>query len=105
MAPKGAPRAKASRGTGLVLEDQAGELTRDEMAFHMKTWDHFKGIPRTSLRLLVPGTCLTYEDARGFLSPDHYAFAWEPGAPEGRIEPGRRAALAGGGEATRGAGR
>jgi uncharacterized protein len=78
------------RGTGLVLEDQAGELARDEMAFHMKTWDHFKGIPRTSLRLLVPGTCLTYEDARGFLSTDHYAFAWAPEAPEGRSEPGRK---------------
>ncbi len=68
------------RGTGLLIDDRAGGDEVDSMWFHMKTFDHFKEIPRESLKLVVAGTCLTYEQARGFLSLDKYRFAWRPAA-------------------------
>lgn len=61
---------KRMRGTGLLIEDRDGAA--DEMWYHMKTWNHFKTIPSSSLKLLVPGSCLTYEDARGFVARDRY---------------------------------
>lgn len=66
-------RPKRTRGTGLLIKDPAGSAP-DSMWYHMRTFRRFLEIPQTSLKLLVPGTCLTYEDARGFLSADLYTF-------------------------------
>lgn len=61
---------KRMRGTGLLIVDRDGAA--DEMWYHMKTWNHFKVIPSSSLKLRVPGSVLSYEDARGFLARDRY---------------------------------
>lgn len=61
------------RGTGLYLEDLWNDR-EDAMWYHMRSFNRFKRLPRSSLKLLVAGTCLTYEDARGFLSTDKYTF-------------------------------
>ena len=61
------------RGTGLLLVDRPGG--EDALWYHMKTFDRFKRIPRSSLKLRVPGTCLTYEDAHGFFAADRYRFS------------------------------
>lgn len=69
------------RGTGLLLEDR-WQNQEDTMWYHMRSFHRFKQLPRSSLRRLVAGTCLTYEDARGFFSTDKYEFhfAEPPGA-------------------------
>lgn len=62
------------RGTGLLIEDERSSVKGDAMWYHMRTFRRFQNIPSTSLRLLVAGTCMTYEDARGFLATDRYEF-------------------------------
>lgn len=62
------------QGTGLMIQDPWAPGSPDNMWYHMRTFRRFLEIPRTSLKVVVPGTCLTYEDARGFLSSDKYAF-------------------------------
>lgn len=62
------------RGTGLLIEDERSSVDGDAMWYHMRTFRRFQNIPSTSLRLLVAGTCMTYEDARGFLATDRYQF-------------------------------
>ena len=62
------------RGTGLLIEDERKSVDGDTMWYHMRTFRRFQNIPSTSLRLLVAGTCMTYEDARGFLATDRYEF-------------------------------
>lgn len=71
---------KRMRGTGLLIDDCDGRA--DEMWYHMKTWDHFKAIPSSSLKLMIPGSCLTYEDARGFVARDRYQSS---AGPSGRL--------------------
>lgn len=66
------------RGTGLLLVDRQGG--EDQRWYHMKTFDRFKRIPRSSLKLRVPATCLTYEDAHGFFAADRYRFTVAPQA-------------------------
>ena len=62
------------QGTGLLLRDPWDAKAADFLGYHMRTFRRFQEIPRSSLKLLVPGTCVTYEEARGFLSTDKYRF-------------------------------
>lgn len=62
------------RGTGLLIEDAADSREGDTLWYHMRTYRRFQHVPQTSLRLLVAGTCMTYEDARGFTATDRYEF-------------------------------
>jgi hypothetical protein len=73
------------QGTGLLIRDPWDAKAADYMGYHMRSFRRFQDIPRTSLKLLVAGTCLTYEEARGFLSTDKYDFAFaDPSRPPGR---------------------
>jgi hypothetical protein len=70
-------RPRWMRGTGLMLVDPWGAaLEDDEIWYHMPSFNRFKSVSQSSLKVLVAGTCLTYEDAHGFLSTDKYDFAW-----------------------------
>lgn len=71
------------RGTGLLLVDRQGGDGDDALWYHMKTFDRFKRIPRSSLKLRVPGTSLTYEDAHGFFATDRYRFGFAPAPAAG----------------------
>jgi hypothetical protein len=62
------------RGTGLLIKDRQDSRDDDSLWYHMRSFRRFQNIPSTSLRLLVAGTCMTYEDARGFLATDRYEF-------------------------------
>ncbi|MEM9558639.1 MAG: MMPL family transporter [Acidobacteriota bacterium] len=78
------------RGTGLLLDDVAGSLWQQDgparMFFHMRTFDRFRAIPRSSLNVRVQGTCLTYEDAHGFFSGGKYdIFAGDGEAVDGEL--------------------
>ncbi|HSS75981.1 MAG TPA: outer membrane lipoprotein-sorting protein [Thermoanaerobaculia bacterium] len=78
------------QGTGLLIVDPWSPQAPDTLWYHMRTFRRFLEIQQTSLKLLVPGTCLTYEDARGFLSSDKYSFRFltapVPTAREWQIE-------------------
>lgn len=63
-------------GTGLLIQDAGDPSGPDALWYRMRTFRHFLSIPRSSLKLHVPGTCLTYEDARALLSADRYLFRW-----------------------------
>ncbi len=71
-------------GTGLLIRDPWDPGAADFLGYHMRTFRRFQEIARSSLKLLVPGTCVTYEEARGFLSTDKYRFELAGGAPSGR---------------------
>ena len=62
------------QGTGLLIRDPWHAQTPDFLGYRMRTFRRFQELPRSSLKLLVPGTCLTYEEARGFLSTEKYTF-------------------------------
>jgi len=73
------------QGTGLLIRDPWDAKAADFLGYHMRSFRRFQEIPRSSLKLLVAGTCLTYEEARGFLSTDKYDFAFaDPRRPPGR---------------------
>lgn len=71
------------QGTGLLIRDPWDARAADFLGYRMRTFRRFQEIPRSSLKLLVPGTCVTYEEARGFLSTDKYRFELASGAPSG----------------------
>ena len=64
------------RGTGLLLSDPWDPLAEDGFHYHMPSFNRFKRLPQSSLKLLVAGTSISYEDAHGFLSTDKYDFTW-----------------------------
>jgi hypothetical protein len=70
------------RGTGLMLQDPWDPQAEDAMWYHMTTFRRFLHVPRASLKVRVTGTCLTYEDARGFLSSDKYEFRYRAAATD-----------------------
>ena len=75
------------RGTGLLLSDPWDlPLPDDGFFYHLPSHNRFKRLPQSSLKFLVPGTCLSYEDAHGFLSTDKYIFSWaDSGEGETRV--------------------
>ncbi|HEX2252931.1 MAG TPA: outer membrane lipoprotein-sorting protein, partial [Thermoanaerobaculia bacterium] len=62
-------------GIGLLLRSRTGRPDGDEMWYRMRTFDRFRRVPRSSRKLRIPGTALTYEDAHGFLAANRYGFA------------------------------
>ncbi len=65
------------RGTALFLSDPRGSLEEDRMWYRMRSFNRFMNLPESSLGLLVAGTCLSFEQAHGYLSGDKYDFAWK----------------------------
>lgn len=77
-------------GTSLLLRDRAGGSDADETWFYLRAFDHFERLEGKVESSIVPGTALSYEDARGFIAGDRYDFSWLEG--EGERE-GTRAVL------------
>jgi hypothetical protein len=66
---------RAFRGAALLLEDPVPPALPDHLWLEFPALRSFREVDARSLRLLVPGTGLTYEDARGWIAPERYRFA------------------------------
>jgi hypothetical protein len=80
-------------GTTLLLQDFADPRQADGAWLYLRSLDTFRRIETGSQRVLVPGTALTYEDARGFIPAEQYVFAFVPGE-KGQAEHGEALILA-----------
>lgn len=63
------------RGMALVLEDSTRRGAADRMWISLPALRSFREVDAPSMRLVVPGTGLTYEDARGWVDPDKFVFS------------------------------
>jgi hypothetical protein len=64
-------------GTTLLLRDRSEGLEGDSMWLYLRAFETFSQLESTERRrALVPGTALTYEDARGFIPRDKYDFSF-----------------------------
>ena len=66
-------------GTTLLLQDFADPEKADGTWLYLRSFDNFRKIETGSQRVMVPGTSLTYEDARGFIPAAQYVFATAAG--------------------------
>jgi uncharacterized protein len=62
------------RGTALVIRDSVDARRRDHMELALPGLDTYRPVETSGFGVLVPGTCLAYEDARGWLAPERYRF-------------------------------
>jgi hypothetical protein len=65
-------------GTTLLIKDVAGDLVDDGMWVYLRSFNHFQRLQQSDRRFRVPGTSLTYEDARGYIAIEHYYFVNGP---------------------------
>lgn len=63
------------RGATLVLEDSIPPSAADRTWISLPALGTFREVDAPSMPLLVPGTGLTYEDARGRITPEKFRFA------------------------------
>jgi predicted RND superfamily exporter protein len=61
-------------GTTLLIRDVAGSGKDDAMWLYLRAFEHFERLQAGAERVVVPGTALTYEDARGFIASEKYRF-------------------------------
>jgi hypothetical protein len=76
-------------GTTLLMRDRVATLEGDAMWLYLRSFQTFTKIESTARRrTVVPGTSLTYEDAKGFISTDKYTFSFTQPASERGAEAG-----------------
>ncbi len=63
-------------GTTLLLQDFADPKKEDVTWFYLRSFERFTRIDARRQSIEVPGTALTYEDSRGFVSTSRYAFSF-----------------------------
>ncbi len=64
-------------GTTLLMRDRIGTLEGDAMWLYLRAFENLSRIESTARRrAVVPGTALTYEDAKGFIATDKYEFSF-----------------------------
>ena len=61
-------------GTSLLIHDYADAAIPDRKWLYLRSFAQFTELLAGSERVVVPGTPLTYDDARGFLPGDRYEF-------------------------------
>jgi predicted RND superfamily exporter protein len=61
-------------GTSLLLRDFAVADKPDAMWFYLRAFGNFRQLGTDAEKTVVPGTALTYGDARGFIASDKYRF-------------------------------
>ena len=80
-------RPRFERGATLILHDAVPPRVADHLWLWLPGLMAPREIQTASLRALVPGTGLSYEDARGWIATDKYRFrTLERGADEVAIE-------------------
>ncbi len=77
-------------GTSLLLEDFSDPNRQDGTWFYLRAFENFSRLEGAVERSMVPGTALTYEDARGFVDISKYRFRSLDGSRGGSARPLRR---------------
>jgi hypothetical protein len=73
-------------GTSLLIRDFIDSTTLDTTWFYLRSFDHFERLSGAIERSVVPGTSLSYEDARGYIASAKYSFRFATGSkPPQRI--------------------
>jgi len=72
------------RGTSLLLADHAARGVPDQAWLYLPSMEYLRALNVEDQRLLVPGTALSYNDSRGFIPGDLYAFEYDSGPAETR---------------------
>lgn len=65
-------------GTSLLLQDFAAGKDGDATWFYLRAFGNFQKLGDGAERAVVPGTALTYGDARGYIASDLYRFRSVP---------------------------
>jgi len=68
-------------GTSLLIDDPADPSLKDRMWFYLAAFKNFSELGEGAERTVVPGSALTYEDARGFIAASKYRFHSLAGTP------------------------
>jgi hypothetical protein len=61
-------------GTSLLIRDTIDPAAADEIWFYLRAFEHFEKLGAGAERAVVPGSALSYQDARGYVAVDHYRF-------------------------------
>ncbi len=65
-------------GTSLLIRDHANLTQPDSMWLYLRSFDIFRTLEPEKLKIMVPGTTLSYEDSRGFIPGDKFSFSQMP---------------------------
>ena len=65
-------------GTSLLMHDHADLAQPDSMWLYLRSFDIFRTLEPEKLKIMVPGTTLSYEDSRGFIPGDKFSFSQMP---------------------------
>jgi hypothetical protein len=65
-------------GTSLLMHDHSDSSRTDSMWLYLRSFGIFRALETEKLRVMVPGTTLSYEDARGFIPTDTFSFSQLP---------------------------
>lgn len=66
------------RGMSLLIRDPADIALADSIWLFMPAFERFRYLDPQNQKMLIPGTALTNEDARGFVPVDKYHFQFAP---------------------------
>jgi hypothetical protein len=74
-------------GTSLLIGDVYGSHDDDSTWFYLRAFGHFEKLSGAIERAIVPGTSLSYEDARGYVAGSKYRFRFigNPTAESARV--------------------
>jgi predicted RND superfamily exporter protein len=74
-------------GTSLLIRDVYGSYDDDSTWFYLRAFGHFEKLSGAIERAIVPGTSLSYEDARGYVTGSKYRFRFigEPEQESARV--------------------
>ncbi|MCH9032542.1 MAG: outer membrane lipoprotein-sorting protein, partial [candidate division Zixibacteria bacterium] len=64
-------------GTALLLNDNDADGPPDSSWLYLPGFKHFRHISGRAHKTLVPGTTLSYEDSRGYISTEKYFFRFQ----------------------------
>ncbi|MFQ5417923.1 MAG: MMPL family transporter [Myxococcota bacterium] len=61
-------------GTSLLIQDFSDSTERDTTWFYLRAYENFSRLSGRIERAMVPGSALSYEDARGYITGDKYLY-------------------------------
>jgi hypothetical protein len=61
-------------GTTMLIVDAIDPGVADEIWFYLRAFEHFEKLGAGAERAVVPGSALSYQDARGYIAVDQYRF-------------------------------
>jgi hypothetical protein len=74
-------RPERMTGTTLLMRDLADPTQPDSSWLYLASFESFHAVDSRNSRFIIPGTALTYEDSRGYISADKFDFQFAGGVP------------------------